>query len=73
MKIAVVDDEEIWRRKATKVIKEYLQEEATIRTYSSGDALLEENEEYKIVVLDVEMQGKDGFDTALEYKVSYPD
>ena len=46
MKIAVVDDEEIWRRKATKVIKEYLQEEATIRTYSSGDALLEENEEY---------------------------
>lgn len=73
MRIAIVDDEEIWRKKAANVIKKYLQEEAAICNYSSGDALLETNEEYKIVILDIEMQGKDGFDTALEYKVSYPD
>ena len=72
MKIAVVDDEKIWRNKAVEIIKEYF-EEVSISTFASGEGLLDNNEEYAIVILDIEMQGKDGFQTALEYKISYPD
>lgn len=73
MKIAVVDAEDVWREKAVEVIRECLDEESSIHTFCSGDALLVENEKYEIVVLDIEMQGKNGFQTALEYKESYPD
>ncbi len=74
MKIAIVDDEKIWRQNAVKVVRQYFdKEEASITLFYSGDLFLEHDTEYEIVVLDIEMSGKDGFETALEYKVSYPD
>lgn len=73
MKIAVVDGDKIWREKAVEVIRGYLEKEVSIHTFCSGVALLEENKQYEIVVLDIELQGKDGFQTAVEYNVSYPD
>ena len=48
MKIAVVDDEKIWRNKAVEIIKEYF-EEVSISTFASGEGLLDNNEEYAIV------------------------
>lgn len=73
MRVAVVDAEEIWRKRAAKVIRECSEEEVYVHTFSSGDALLEEKERYEIVVLDIEMPGRNGFRTAFEYKVNYPD
>lgn len=74
MKIAIVDDEKTWRQNAGRVVREYFdKEEASLSLFCSGDAFLEQNTEYEIVVLDIEMPGKDGFETAVEYKVCYPD
>lgn len=73
MKIAVVDDEEMWRKKAVEVIKSHFKETVSVCTFCSGDRLLANNEKYEIVILDIEMKGKDGFETAMEYKLSHPD
>lgn len=40
MRVAVVDAEEIWRKRAAKVIRECSEEEVYVHTFSSGDALL---------------------------------
>lgn len=74
MKIAIVDDDKEWRQNALRVTKQYFEEgDIVVKCFSSGEALLEKNEKYEIVILDIEMPGRDGFQTACEYKVSYPD
>lgn len=74
MKIAIVDDDKQWRQNALRVTKQYFEEEdIVVKSFASGDAFLAKNEQYEILILDVEMPGIDGFQTACEYKVSYPD
>ncbi|MBO5372195.1 MAG: response regulator transcription factor [Lachnospiraceae bacterium] len=66
MKIAIVDDEENWRRNIYKKLKTYFQN-ADIEMFSSGDVFIEKQEVYDIVLLDIKMEGRDGFETAREY------
>ena len=74
MKIAIVDDDKQWRQNALRVTKQYFEEEdIVVKSFASGDAFLAKNEQYEILILDVEMPGIDGFQTACEYKVSFPD
>lgn len=74
MKIAIVDDDKQWRQNALTITKRCFEDEdMEVECFRSGDALLSRNEKYEILILDIEMPGRDGFLTAYEYKVSYPE
>lgn len=74
MRIAIIDDERIWIRKARECIELfYLDSRVEIDEYESGQSLIDANIEYDIIFVDVEMPDKDGFDTAIEYKAIYTD
>lgn len=66
MRIAIVDDEERWRKEICHRVRGYYPD-ADIETFSSGDVFLEGAEVYDIVFMDVEMDGRDGFETIKEY------
>lgn len=69
MKIAVVDDEEVWQENIIKELERfYMGKEIRIEAFASGEAFLNRREEYELVLLDVEMGGMDGFETAMQYK-----
>jgi len=73
MKIAIVDDEKIWRTKIEAMLNEYeWKEQIQINLFSSGEAFLKKGQ-YDIVFLDIEMDGIDGFETAQRYKEYYED
>lgn len=72
MKIAVVDDEKTWRTIIYKELKTYFPED-DIRVFSSGEEFIQKQELCEIVFLDVEMEAKDGFETAREYAAYAPD
>ena len=71
MKIAIVDDELRWIEQVVKCLKKILNFCDGIDTYSSGTDFLSEIKEYDVVLMDIEMPNKDGFDTILEYKNKY--
>lgn len=73
LKIAVVDDEGYWCERAKNVIRGfYKSEDMAIRSFSKGNHLLERNDFYDVVFLDIEMEGLDGFETAKQYRKMYP-
>lgn len=61
--IAIVDDEKIIREHIKKLI-ENKQQEYVIDTYSAGKELLQTDQLYHIVFLDIQMDGMNGIDTA---------
>lgn len=72
MRIAVVDDEILWISKVKKYIQSYFGNRVfEIKSYTSGEAFLEENEDFTIVFMDIEMSGIDGFSTLAEYKITH--
>lgn len=74
MRIAIVDDEEKWRKAVYKEVKSYFKNtEIKGHFYQSGESFLEKNLQYDIVFMDIEMPGMDGFDTAAQYKLFYPE
>lgn len=67
MQIAICDDEkEIREMLAEKVQKLYPQ--AFLSLYGSGEELLSAGEEPDILLLDIQMAGKDGMETAREFR-----
>lgn len=75
MKIAIVDDEKVWRLKAKQEIHNYListGEPSQLFTYPSGESFLEQPEAFDLVFMDVEMDGIDGFQTTTAYKKMFP-
>lgn len=75
MKIAIVDDEKVWRLKAKQEIDNYLKsigEPSHIFMYTSGERFLEEPEAFDMVFMDIEMDGIDGFQTTNSYKQIFP-
>lgn len=73
MRIAIVDDEEIWRTKTEEEIRAYNFGDYTeIEKYASGENFLKGEKEYNIVFLDVEMHRIDGFQTATAYGAKFP-
>lgn len=74
MRIAIVDDEEIWRTKTEQEVMAYnFVCEVEVEKYASGENFLKNSKNYDIVFLDVEMNRIDGFQTAAEYRKIYPD
>lgn len=71
IKIAVCDDEEVWRNHIkekceaffqTGFGREYLAELAGIDCFSSGEELINADEDYSILLLDIELSGKNGIE-----------
>lgn len=74
MKIAVVDDEKIWVEKIKIFLKRfYGKEKIEIIGYLSGEGFLDENIEFDIVLMDIEMPGIDGFEAIELYKSRFPE
>lgn len=74
MKIAIVEDEEMWRELELNYLKEFYKKNMpAIDCYKNGNDFLRENKRYDIILVDVEMPGKDGFDTIRDYKMFYSD
>lgn len=71
MKIAIVDDSDLWRQKIRRIIENCGQPGPD--EFISGEELLKKRRGYDAVFLDVEMQGRDGFETALAYQDLFPD
>ena len=67
LKIAICDDEAIYRENTEKVCNDYFQgdgkafgDEVAMFTFSSGKELMDSSEEYDVLFLDVEMPDSDG-------------
>ncbi|MDE6851930.1 MAG: LytTR family DNA-binding domain-containing protein [Lachnospiraceae bacterium] len=68
MKIAIVDDEEIWRLSVRNSVQKYVDSFDRIDLFHSGNAFLSRRENYDVVLMDIDMPGLDGFDTIVRYK-----
>lgn len=74
MKIAVVDDEKLWLKKIEKFLSAYYGDKKTsILCYLSGKSFLDANEEFDIVLMDIEMPVMDGFEAIERYKTKFPE
>lgn len=73
MRVAIVDDDEMWRNLTFETVRPYLDSLDEIEMFNSGVEFLEKNKEYDVVLMDIEMPHMDGFDTTLNYKSEYPD
>lgn len=65
MKIAICEDEEIIRNEIKNMLMEY-DRTFKISTFSSGELLLDTQEKFDIVYMDIQMDGIDGYSTAKE-------
>lgn len=72
MNIAIVDDEIMWRQNVKNVINTYLEKNVHIVFFNSGESFLAKGQEFDIVFMDIEMEGKDGFAVIEEYRQDYP-
>ena len=75
MKIAIIDDERLWRIKSKQEIGNCLSqlgESSQISVYSSGDEFLEQEKRFDMVFMDIEMDGMDGFEATNAYKQKFP-
>lgn len=61
LKIAIVDDDELFRQKIETIIRENIQGKLFLKTYSRPENLLDgEETKYNIYILDIEMPGMNG-------------
>lgn len=73
MRIAIVDDELNWLKRALGYVRNYFQDkEVCVEAYHSGESFLKQNKQYDIIFVDIEMPGMDGFEVSKEYKNQYP-
>lgn len=74
IKIAICDDEQCFYDTIHRYIDNYMsrrQEECEVSIFSSGEAVLDKKEElkeYTIIFMDINMQGIDGYDAAVEIR-----
>lgn len=71
LKIAIVDDENSIITELNTIVKDFFYEhgkEIDISCYSSGEELLSYHQHFDLILLDIQMQGIDGIDTALEIR-----
>lgn len=63
MKIAIVDDEDYWRKKTDECIREIEQTDIEVVVYDNPISYLACKDEYDISLIDIEMPKIDGFKT----------
>ncbi len=74
MRVAIVDDDANWRKQIQRKIVQYdTMKEIEITLFSSGEQYLANKEHYDISLIDIEMQGLDGFDTISEARKYNPE
>lgn len=74
MDIAIIDDELEWRQRERSYLEKFYGDIPThIDLYDSGVTFLNTEKKYDIVIVDIEMPQKDGFETIKEYKKFYND
>lgn len=74
MRIAVIEDEEFWRRKIRDTVANFWKkDEAMLCCYESGESFLSASLQFDILLMDLELQGKDGFTIAEKYRQWYPE
>lgn len=71
MRIAIVDDETKWRNLASDVVKGYIEDTDKIDIFQSGVEFIKRNQEYNVVLMDVDMPEMDGFETIINYKAEH--
>ena len=70
MELAIIDDDKYWRDLAYATVKSYYKNSSVnIELFDSGERFLEYNKPYDIILMDIEMPNKDGFETIAEYKL----
>ena len=70
MRIAIIDDEKHWREFAFRIVEDYYKGiPIDIDVYNSGNEFLEKEKIYDIVLVDIEMPEKDGFQTISDYRI----
>lgn len=70
MKIAIVDDEQVFREKEKQLLQEKYTDAVFI--YASTDELLKAGVPFDLVLLDIEMTGMDGLTFAKKYDTLFP-
>jgi len=72
LKIAIVDDDELFRQKIETIIRENIQGKLFLKTYSRPENLLDgEEAKFDIYILDIEMPGMNGVE--LSYRIRQKD
>lgn len=70
MKLAIVDDSKFWRDLACDTVKAFYENTPVdIELFDSGEAFLECHKPYDIILMDIEMPNKNGFETIAEYRL----
>ena len=64
LRIAVCDDDEKGLGETLELLKGYGKVQLAVEVYTSGEALLEDGKKYDIVLLDIDMDGLNGIETA---------
>ena len=64
LRIAVCDDDEAALHRTMELLRNYNKKEIQTDAYSSGEALLAAGKKYDILLLDIDMDGLDGIETA---------
>ena len=64
IRIAVCDDDELALDRALMLLKNYRKTELLAESYRSGEALLASGKKYDILLLDIDMEGMNGIETA---------
>lgn len=74
MRVAIVDDEKYWRECIrSAIIQCDIMDVIEIFLFSSGEQFLASKEKFDITMVDISMQGIDGFDTISEARKYDPD
>ncbi len=70
MKLAIVDDSKFWRDLTCDTVKAFYENTPVdIELFDSGEAFLECHKPYDIILMDIEMPNKNGFETIAEYRL----
>lgn len=70
MKLAIIDDSKFWRDLAYDTVKAFYEDTPVdIELFDSGEAFLECHKPYDIILMDIEMPNKNGFETIAEYRL----
>lgn len=68
VRIAVCDDEDKCLRVTTEMLQQYNKRPLTVESYHSGEELLQADRAYDLILLDIDMQGMSGIETAREIR-----